>query len=260
MNNLLLILMNNLHLHLFICFFSLMFSLNLAAQDSTNISENYVNEDTTSKKKSFEIKTKRFRLSGNIGLSRWVGANGNHLPAELENYKNELKSGYSYSIESSYALSKSFGIGAKYNDFKTKNTIEDVAFLLSNNTISTGTISDNISIKFIGGSVYYRVFTNNLKSNFFLSFSIGSLFYNNDIVFLNNFELSGASVGFVIDAGYELKIAESLSVNFLTSWTNGSLQEFEVASMGSTQKYHFTSDPYESLSHFDFSIGLVFHK
>lgn len=84
--------------------------------------------------------------------------------------------------------------------------------------------------------------------------------YVNDAVFVDDFKISGITLGLSLGMGYDVKLSEDLSLGFQFSILRGLLTKYDLTDGGYTEEIQLEKDSYESLNRIDFSIGLVFGK
>lgn len=84
--------------------------------------------------------------------------------------------------------------------------------------------------------------------------------YVNDAVFVDDFKISGITLGLSLGMGYDVKLSEDLSLGFQFSILRGLLTKYDLTDGGYTEEIQLEKDSYESLNRIDFSVGLVFGK
>ena len=71
-------------------------------------------------------KYNHFRIAVNGGWSYRVAKIAGNNDPEIQKYQKDLKSGYNLGIDATYFISEPIGIGFKYNNFKSKNEIDNI--------------------------------------------------------------------------------------------------------------------------------------
>lgn len=232
----------------------------LVQQEHSTISsqDDYVKTERISSPN--ENKIKRFRIGVNYGGGYSTGKLPDDIPIILKQYAENLKSGSTFSSEVSYLINNSIGFGVKYSSFNSENSLDNISITYPNGITRYGAMRDDINVRFIGGTFYNRLFSKNKNNNLLIGLSIGKLNYKNDAIVIDQLTITGNTLGFVADFGYDISITEDLALGFLLSWTQGSLSEIKINQGGGIQKIKFDANQKESLSRIDFSIGLKFHK
>lgn len=204
-------------------------------------------------------KYNHFRIAVNGGWSYRVAKLSGNISAELEQYVKELKSGYNLGIDLTYFISEPLGIGFKYNNFKSKNEIDDIYITFPDGFTEYGNMSDNISINFIGPFFSTRLLNANKKNAFLLNFGIGYMGYKNDAILISDYTLKGSTLGVSWDIGYDIGLTENLAMGFQFSFLIGTLTEYELSDGLNTETIKLNKDNYESLSRIDLSLGLRYN-
>lgn len=99
----------------------------------------------------------RVSLSGGYGY-RPAKLNAN-VPSEFTSYGNKLKSGWVLDGSAYYFLNPMLGLGLHANRFASSNSLANVYVTDAYGNTQYGTMSDNISITFVGpGAAFRRTF------------------------------------------------------------------------------------------------------
>lgn len=199
---------------------------------------------------------KHFRIAVNGGLSYCTAKMSDIVPADLQDYINELRFGYNFGADFTYFFNKSLGFGLKYNLFNSYNSKDNV--YLGNSQY--GKISDNIKTSFIGPSFYSRLLDMNNRNTFVMSASFGYLSFEDNQVQIEDCKLTGSTIGLSLNVGYDVKLSEDLSLGFQLSFLQGALNKFDVIEVGRTREVELDEGEYESMNRIDLSVGLVFGK
>lgn len=82
-----------------------------------------------------------------------------NVPSEFASYAKKLKSGWVLDGTAYYFLNPKLGLGLHVNRFASSNSLADVSVTDMYGNTQYGTMSDNISITFIGpGAAFRRTF------------------------------------------------------------------------------------------------------
>lgn len=228
-------------------------SKNDVKQYSKNINGN---PDETQINKSFNRTYSVFRLAVHGGFASRLGK---VQDADLKDYMKDLKKGMNYGFDASFFISESVGFGIKYQAFNSSNSLSNVIMDHDGDGItSTGTISDNIAITFIGPTYTTRLASS--RENAFIStFGLGYIGYkDNAKVFNYPTEITGSSLGLALDLGYDFKISKNLFFGVQCSYISGVLTKMTVGSGPYSQEIELDKENRENLSSLNISAGLRF--
>ena len=202
----------------------------------------------------------QFRIAVNGGFSYMTGKVSDKVPSDFRDYIKELKSGYHNGGEASFFFSESLGFGARYNVFKSSFSLDQIYVEDVDGNITYGKMSDAINISFIGPSFSVRALNYNKKNVFIFSMSIGYMDYVNDKVMIKSFKMTGNTVGFGLDIGYDIGLSENFALGFQVSLLTGALSEYDFNDGTNKQTFKLQAGEYENISRFDLSVGLRFIK
>lgn len=198
----------------------------------------------------------RFAVQG--GWSFLTAKLSDNIPNELQSYTKELRSGTHFGVDISGFTSESFGLGLKYSYFGTKNQMNDVTIEYDDGSSETGIMKDDISINFFGPSVCSRMLSNDNKNAFITGIALGYLGYKNKFTLIDDYTLTGGTVGLVFDLGGDFSIAPNLSLGLNVSMTVGTLSRISISNGHESQTIELDEENKENLSRIDISIGLRF--
>ena len=121
-------------------------------------------------------------------------------------------------------------------------------------------MSEEIAVSFIGPSFSTRLMSHNKRNAFLMNMSFGYIGYTNDVVVIDDYTLTGNTLGFAFDVGYDIGIAENLMLGFKFSVISGTLFEYDVHDGGNTTTIELEKGEYEGLGRIDFSVGLRYTR
>ncbi len=202
-------------------------------------------------------KYQNLRLAFNIGYGYQTAKISESVTSDLEDYVKELRSGYQLGADIAYYFSNNFGIGARYNFFRTSNSMNNIAVEDIDGNIIYGKMSDDVRITFVGPVLSARYLTN-IKDAFLMNITVGYLGYVNDAVLINRYKITGNTVGFAFDIGYDFAVAERVNIGFQLSYLVGKLSEFIIDDGSNSQTIQLEDDNQESINRLDFSVGIRF--
>lgn len=203
-------------------------------------------------------KFRSFQLSIDGGLSLRIGRLAENIPKELIDYYNNLKFGYHIGASAFYFLNDRTGIGLKYQCFLSANSIDNVHYIDLNGYSHFGNLRDKLNITFVGPSYSTRYPFGKGENAFFTNYFAGPIFFRDDAL-LNQalYKITGASIGFGIEGGYDIEISQNFLIGFQASLLGGVIKSVKVDN-GIVQSINLEKGSYESLYRIDFSIGIRF--
>lgn len=196
----------------------------------------------------------KWRISASVGASYQTGKIPDGLGAVERDQTKALQWGLTYDADVTCYFFGTFGLGVKYNSFRTSHQQNIVATLNSGETQS-GLLSDKINIWFVGPMISSRDFTKG-RSCWILSLGFGYMGYHDDAVLIDPFTLSGGTIGMMAEGGYELALTKTLKLRALCSAYTGTLRSMTMTEGGHSNHYDLDKDDRISLSHLDLKLGL----
>ncbi len=201
-----------------------------------------------------------FRLAINGGFGYRIGVIPDDISPEFKDYIKELKTGYVYSGDLSYFITKYIGFGLKYNFFNASNSMDDIYIEDMFGNRRYGKMSDDISITFIGPTFTTRFIKANKNDAIILNVGVGYLGYNNDLVIIDKYNISGSSMGLTFDFGYDIALSSDLALGIQLSIISGSLFQYTLDDGNTKEIIILEEGEFESLNRIDLSVGLRFGK
>lgn len=201
-----------------------------------------------------------FRLAFNGGYSYHTAKLAETVPSDFKNYYNELKSGYHFGGDITYYFTEPLGLGFKYYVFKTTNTMDNIYREDLDGNRTYGHMRDDLTISFIGPTFSTRLL-NQAKSNAVLmNMSLGYMGYSNDLVLIEQYKMTGRTLGLALDIGYDIGLSKNVSLGFQISFLTGTLFKYDWNDGVTTQTVDLKEGEYNSLNRIDFSVGLRFNQ
>lgn len=230
----------------------------VATNESITISntppdEKYVNpKDNVLKNKEF---TYRFRITSDVGYGRFTAQTAPNTPDFLKDYYDDLKSGLHFALGLNYFTFKKWGFGLKYSLFKTSNQFENIILYYPDGTYDQGLLKDDITVNYVGGSLFYRFLAKNKVSGFFIEISVGKTFYQNNSVMVYNYNIKGNRMSFGYGIGYDFKVTSYLAIGIGYDLNVAILDRLEV-----NNKTYYLGKPEEkeNISRGNLTCGLRF--
>jgi len=200
---------------------------------------------------------KKFRLALQGGWSYQLAKVSDNSSAFAKSYENDLKQGYHFGGDITYYKSDNIGFGLKYLNFNAHNSADNVIVTNTNTgQVSIGKIEDNITVQFIGPALYTRLYSANRQVMFSTSLSLGYLGYRDNATVIENYVITGSTIGMVLNLGVDFMVDKDFAVGLGLSYIMGTLTQIDINDGNVTKTVTLSSDEYESLSRLDISVGL----
>lgn len=201
-----------------------------------------------------------FRIALNGGYSYQTAKVAESVPSDFKNYISELKSGYHFGGDLTYYFTEPLGFGFKYYLFKSSNSLDNIYLEDTDGNRTYGKMSDDLTISFIGPTFSTRLLSYDKKNAFLMNLSLGYMGYSNDKVIIDEYKMTGSTMGLSFDIVYDIGLSENLSLGFQISFLSGTLFEYDWNDGSTTETIDLEEGEYESLNRVDFSVGLRFGK
>lgn len=201
-----------------------------------------------------------FRIAINGGYSYHTAKVSESVPNDFKDYVKELKSGLHFGGDVTYYFTEPLGFGVKYLIFKSSNSMDNIYVEDTDGNRTYGKMSDDLTISFIGPTFSTRLLSHNKSNALIMNLSLGYMGYSNDKVIVDNYKMTGSTLGMAFDIGYDIGLSEYLSLGFQISFISGTLFEYDWDDGTTTVTIDLEKGEYESLNRIDFSVGLRFSK
>lgn len=200
--------------------------------------------------------------------SLWVGAvagpslmlekAADSLLPEIQNYFNQLRSGWHYGFESQYFFNEYLGVGVKYTTFKAKNDVDSlvVEFFSTKFYID---LSNEMKINSLSPMIYARLPL--LKNKLSLTGGIGStwLFYRNmGTTIGDSVLLKGSSPGLSSSLSINYEVIPDLSIAMQGNYVYALLKGFTQDDGTTKQEISLEKANYQNISRIDLSFGIFY--
>jgi hypothetical protein len=194
----------------------------------------------------YQPEFQHWRLAFNAGWSRRLAPLPDGLTSQQKEYAGKLKNGFNISADAGYFFTEMFGVGLKYDLFKTSN--------------SSSVGEDNISITFVGPAFAMRFYNRSKTNSWYMDLELGYMGYKDQGKKLGNpVTFKGSTFGAVWNIGYDFAISGNWAAGIQLSFLSGMLTECELTENGVTRKIELEKDEYEGLGRMNISIGLRYN-
>jgi hypothetical protein len=205
-------------------------------------------------------KESNFLLLANIGQSFRVAATPKGLGSEQREYMKKLKSGLSYDFSAYYLKDSQTGIGIKYNVYKSDGLLQNQEITFKDGTKEIGSVSDDITISFIGPSFIISENENAKTGEANLELALGYISYKDQARLASQkFTIKGGNLGMIGGMGYHFRLTPHFLIGPQVNFVGGVLKKFKlVYSDGRSETIKLNDDELENLWRIDLSIGAKF--
>ena len=174
-----------------------------------------------------------------------------------DDFVNDLRNGFHFEANYSFYYQKGFGAGLRINYYETNASQNEVAGTNGAGNPISATLSNAISVFYIGPSSSIRVLNNNGKNAFLISSSIGYMSYNEDYTYVEQRTTTVDGVGISVSLGYDFSLNRNLSLGIQIASNALMSKKIEINNGSGTLKRRLGDD--ERLfggARLDFSLGL----
>lgn len=198
----------------------------------------------------------KFQIATNLGFAYRTAPLSDEISDDLKDYAKTLKSGYGLGIDLSYLIKPQWGVGVKFLQFNSVNTI----YLNGTNPDGSSSregIKDRVNIKFIGPTYISRLPLSNDSHVIIGSLGLGYMLYANSSDLMDeSLKLSGDTFGSSLDFGYDYRLNKILHVGLQLGYTVGVLNEFKLEENNNSSTIQLEGDNRENLSFLNIGGGL----
>lgn len=200
----------------------------------------------------------KFRIAIQGGFAYMFGSIDKSMGEDLVKYYKNLKIGGNEGADITYYIAAGSSVGIKYN--RLRSAVSSYGTLtFEDGTKKSGTISDNVSILFIGP--YYGV-TNaggGSKHVYALNAGVGYVGYRDDACVIDPFLLTGWTLGYYLGLQYDFMITPKLALGAELALYTGAVKDLYRTENGVKSKVEMENGQAQAASHVDASIGIRFY-
>lgn len=208
-----------------------------------------------------EVSQPRFRVAVNFGPSLRVGRLPEVSNSQQKTYLRKLKSGYFFSADLHYFISPSLAVGAGYSVYKSKHQDDNFNIFAPDGSFTTTSISDDITINYIGGSVMGLEKADFGNGSLIWQASLGYMSYKGISRLGSDFLIvTGNTFGLGGGFGYETLISKKVGLGVGLSVFLGTLKKVNVGDGSSSTTIDLPEGSYESLARVDLNLGLRLYQ
>ena len=174
----------------------------------------------------------------------------------VEDHLRKLKWGYSYGADAAYYFNDALGAGIRFSQMRSSHGLDVMVTDKTTGVKRNGRLEDNVSITFIGPVFAMRLMDRNQRNAFVFNIGIGYLGYRDTGYLIDPIKITGGTVGFVTDIGYDIAISKQVAFGATLSAVAGTLSEATYTENGISQTQKLDNDNREGLGHITLSLGL----
>lgn len=210
--------------------------------------------------KSKSVDYSRVRFGLDYGYSHRTAKVSPNVPRDLQAYVKDLKRGFNLGADLHYFVSEPVGIGIKYVHNQSSNSLNGIYIEDDQGNRRYGTLSDDITITFVGVSLSSRVQNANKTNAFLFGFAMGKMNFRNNFRVVESYVMTGSCFGTSLDLGYDIATSKNFAIGVKLSLIGGVLTNYVLNDGFSSTRVTLDKSEYESLSRIDLSVGIRFIK
>jgi len=219
----------------------------------------YFNDSRKSRKNQLvNLEDKKFSLALNGGAGYRIAHIRDGVSDIVKEYLNGLRLGYQYGGEMTFYFAHKFGAGLKINSYHASNSINNITLLFPQFGYQTGTLSEKISVLFVGPSFNILLQDKSNRGGLMASLALGYVDFTDKAKMNYSFELKGNTVGVFLDIGYESTLGPKSTMGFHVSAFSATLKHYEFITPSHSETIEFDEEYYESLARVDVSFFFRF--
>ncbi len=199
------------------------------------------------------VTVQKFRIAVQGGFSQLLAKTAPSIVPQNRDYISELKSGYHYGADVTYFIKPTWGLGLKFNQFRSSHS----GLLYDENMMSMN-METSLVNSFVGPSLATKYDSPNNKHTFIFNVAIGYMGYLSDKKSVQ-VETTGATIGSALDAGYDYRFTKNFALGAQLSIVGGVLKKFTHKSGNNSITETLGDNEKESMSRLDVSLGARFN-
>ena len=197
-------------------------------------------------------------IGAHAGPSLLIETAPDSLAPEIQNFYNQLRTGWHYGFEADYFFNKYVGVGARYSRFNTKKEADSIVLQIFSQIYYID-ISSNMSIHTLSSLVYGRFLFLNDKLSTTASIGPAWLFFRNIGKAVGEESMiKGSLPGLSASLGVSYEVIPSLSLGFKGNYIRAFLKEFTQDNGTSEEVVELEEKDYQNISRIDFSFGIFY--
>ena len=193
------------------------------------------------------------------GVVYRLGRVANNLSNVEQQHIKNMRWGFSYGADVSYFVHENFGVGIKFHNFHSADSMP-ISVLDQSGKVLEGVEEDKMDIYFIGPIATFRLPSRNRANAFFARVGIGfEGYYDYGRVMDVKGTIKSRTAGILYEAGYDFGISKHLSVGANITYLIGFLTGLDVNTNQQSGHIDLDKDNMENISHIGLNIGLRYN-
>lgn len=177
---------------------------------------------------------------------------------ELQDYFNNLRSGWHYGFETEYFFNKYVGVGAKYIRFSSKQEVDSIVVKFFSTTLYID-LSNDIIVHTLSPMAYGRLPLFNDKLAITAGVGPAWLLYRNIGKAVGDSAMfKGSSPGVSTSVRISYEIVPNLNLGVQTSYIHAFLKKITQDDGTTEEVILLDKKDYQNISRFDFSFGIFY--
>ena len=204
---------------------------------------------------SEEVKFDRWRFSVQEGGAYRTARLDPSLNGDMKDYAKKLKRGLVYEADLTFFFSRAYGIGVQYSNMSSFAR-QYVTASFDDGSTQTGYLTDKLNIIYAGPFFAVRESTPDGRHRIYGNYGLGMLSYHDAAELIEPFTMTGSTIGYRVELGYDFRLTGKFYIGALLSLTSGVLYDVTVSdATGSRETVKLSSDDAENLSRIALSVG-----
>ncbi|MGB3142632.1 MAG: outer membrane beta-barrel protein [Maribacter sp.] len=197
-----------------------------------------------------------FQIGLNAGFAYRTAPLSDEIQDDFRQYAQNLKSGVCFGLDLNYNIKPQWGIGAKYLQFHSVNTLN------FNGVNPDGSArrekgTDKVNIRFMGPTYFARMPLANNRHILSGTLGLGYMSYSLKSEFRADYQkLSGGTFGTTFELGYDYQLNKTLSIGAQLGGATGVLNKVTFDDGSNTEEITLEGDNRENLSFLHIGGGL----
>jgi len=203
-------------------------------------------------------KSGRFNIGAYAGPSLLIESAPDSLAPEIQDFYNQLRSGWHYGFETDYFINEYVGVGARYTRFNTRKEADSIVLQIFSQVYYID-ISSNMSIHSLSPLVFGILPLLDNKLSVIGSIGPAWLFFRNIGKAVGEESMiKGSLPGLSTSLNISYDVIPNLSLGFQTNYIRAFLKQFTQDNGTSQEVIELDEKDYQNISRLDFSFAIFY--
>ena len=204
---------------------------------------------------SEKVKFDRWRFSIQGGGSYRTARIAPSMEGNMKDYAKKLMRGFVYEADLTFFFSRAYGIGVQCSNMNSFAR-QYITASLDDGSTRAGYLADKLNIMYAGPFFAIRESTPDGRHRIYGNCGLGMLAYHDAAELIDPFTMSGSTMGYRVELGYDFQLTGNFYIGALLSVTSGVLYDVTVSdATGYRETVRLSSDDAENLSRIALSVG-----